>query len=307
MNYSKPIITKPLKWNENSIIELHGLGDSLFINLIQKMDTTLKLAPATTKLPNRISPWVSLATINKNVVAHITEGESFDITVNLSKAHTTDITVDFTITHDVSQVERDWRVSKDSDEHKDDFDYVAEYFAPSADADYDTTNGTITISAGDLSGSATVTTVDDALLQRGAGSFKVGLITLSNLSSGDHMIHNQAEAASVLIEDSSTYPIWTGDLELWGKGHDLQEWEPILDPDTSTIAVFNMGYEAVDDGLGGFTSGDPLMRTKIIDDIPLTEIQLRPSLDIPLDITTIEDLTNKLPFYRAVVNIGRRV
>jgi hypothetical protein len=87
---------------------------------------------------------------------------------------------------------------------------------------------------------------------------------------------------------------------------ELCEYEPIIDPDTSTTVSLDFGWNIADDGINVESFAGS---TKIIDDIPLESIMLKIPSDTPptdIDANDPVDLTTVLPNFRVQVMGGYR-
>lgn len=300
MKYKPTIVTDPLQWEDREDITIGVQGDTFFISVTPEIDQTLYLGDAPVvedKVTGRA--WLDLQ--YQDIVAIVTEGESFDIKVHINKVHDVDMYLDVTIDYEVSKAPSYIRQSPETNDTRA-VDYKNLFFSASSVDDHDIINPTyrLVIPAGSLSASVAVNTVDDKTLTGGKGFFRVMNISLTNIEFPDtYMLYPNMLEGSVLIEDSSEYPSWSGEVELWGKLHPLLDYEPLIDPDTSYTTKIAFGYD--EDG--------SMVRTKIVDDVPLHSIQLRPNnTELPTDNNEEDpiDLTNILPLYRAIVQTGRR-
>lgn len=295
MQYRPTIVSPPILYTERYTLPIGMSGDTLNISLDPEFWRGVTLSSART--PNTLpKPSVSIVEKNNSVIDTKTIGESFDVTVKLSKVLANDVTVDFNITPEIIPTWDDIRKMQDVRVAQDDFDY-SHFIKPIDVLNLDIITGTITIPAGQLEASVTITSTPYTEMFYGKGSYYSLKVELSNVVSVDDVLLNNLNSSYVLLEDSFTYPKW-GELEveLWGKMPELSYFQPIYDPETSSIVKWKFGYNTEDDGLGNITLTDPTLVTKIVDDIPLEEIQLRPvdKLAVAVDaenVTTPMDLS----------------
>ena len=303
MQYKPSIVSPPILVSETKEIAIGGLGDTLNISLDVVYDTELHLE-AKDPIPLTPKPSVRLSMKYKSIIDVITRGESFDITVELSEPLTYDISVDYIITEDRIGNWQDIRVIKEINNTPDNFNYDT-LLNELSNTELDKTSGTITITAGNLSSSDTITSSINTELFYGKGSYFCSKVEISNVIGGDVLV-NPINTAYVLYEDAIDYPKWGNfEIELWGKLPILSYYQPVYDPQTEDTVKWTFGYEEVS------LLEDPLLRTKIIDDTPLDYIQLRVSDNTltPLDLENTEspiNLVNRLPFYKCVITAGRR-
>lgn len=303
MRYEPTIVTQPLKWGEPTTILSNVSGESYNIGLTQKLDHKLHLDELK-PLSLRNKPYVYLELKADKVVDVITKGESFDIVAHLSEPLDEDITFKATITHNPSMLERHWFVSEETNQAtNDDFDYLNELTEKSKDADYDKIYVDLTILAGQTTTSATINTIDDGVMFKGKGSYKIGRVFLYNLTSTKVILHEDQYQGLIMVEDSKEYPVYKGKVEVWVKRHKLLEFEPLIDPDTSLPAVIDLGYELEDDGLGNTVMGDCTSRSLLLDYLKVYQFQLRP-LEMAEDINGVEDLSTTPPYYRAIIDVA---
>ena len=308
MKYSNTIVTQPVRSDATTEVHIDGYGDSMFISLDYEIPSQLHLPDPQPISVSRF-PSVYIEEVGKHVGAVHKMGEDLVFTLKLTEARPTDITVDYTITS-LAFTETDYRKSDKVVAHVDTSDY-SRYFLPVDLLLVEAPIATVTIPAGQLSVDVTVTTTANTVMLYGEGSYFTSNIALSNLSDPQMMLHPEHQNKFVLSEDAISYPAW-GDLEVevWGKLPEVSYYQPIIDPETSQTVTFTFGFDEVDDGLGNITLTDTVLRSKIIDDIPLDSIQFRPvEGSLPVDkenVTTPVDLTNSLPFYVIKVTTGRR-
>jgi len=310
MQYKPAIVSPPILVSETKEIAIGGLGDTLNISLDVVYDTELHLESKGT-IPLTPKPSVSLSMKHRGIIDVITRGESFDITVELTKALTTDITVDYTITEELIGGWDKLRSIKEINHTQDNFDYsVLLRTLPTDQLDLPT--GTITIPAGSTSATVTVTSTANTELFYGKGSYFSSKVVLSNIVSTEDVMLNGHSVAHILYEDALSYPKWNNfEVELWGKLPHLSYYQPIYDPETSAVVKWTFDYDEGVDELDEPILTDTTLRTKIVDDIPLDMIQLRPvdTTTVPVDIENALapiDLTTQLPFYKCIVLAGRR-
>lgn len=308
MQYKPAIISPPILVSDRKEIPIGGLGDTLNVSLDTVYDTEIHLQ-SKESIPLTPKPSVSLYMKHKDVVDVITRGESFDITVKLSQPLTQDMDVDFSITESVIP---DWNGMRKMNEISvnDNFDYNT-LIQVMPTSDLDVVNGTITILAGQTENTVTITSTANTDLFYGKGSYFCSKVTISNVSSTADVMLNHHREAYVLYEDSMSYPKWNNfEVELWGKLPNLSYYQPIEDPESGQTVTWTFDYDVGTDELGDPILTDTTLRTKIIDDIPIESIQLRPvdSNVIPVDIENVApiDLSTKLPMYKCVIVAGRR-
>jgi hypothetical protein len=88
------------------------------------------------------------------------------------------------------------------------------------------------------------------------------------------------------------------------KSHELAPFERLLNSEGSS-EIISLGYELGESGIPTDITTAGMVQ---IDDVPVQTIRLVPDTTTVLDQSIIpEDLTTKLPFYRAVIQIGRRI
>lgn len=302
MQYSSPIITPPIRWNTPSFdIPLGVSGDTIFITPIPSINRELTLPPVDNKIPLTPKAHIRIVEVFEDVSGVVLEGDTLNITVALSKPSPVDIECQLQITHDaLPDVSPDWRRDKDVEGVVDNTNYIAEYFTDTTDADFANTNITLTIPAGQTSFTQSISTVDDGVLQRGKGSYKVGKISIVSQDNPDYMIHHSKGSSTVLLEDSSDYPVWGGgEVYLWCKLGKLCEWEPILD-ETGTQAKLIFDWDKHENGV----VTDFLGHTYPIDIVPIHAIQLRPdqtTLPTDVDEAAPVDISANLPSFRVQI------
>ena len=296
MQYKPAIVSPPILVSETKEIAIGGLGDTLNISLDVVYDTELNLE-AKDPLPLTPKTSVSLSMKHKGIIDVITRGESFDITVELTEALTTDTTVEYLITESEVVGWDSIRSIKEINNTEDTFDY-SRLLTSLPSENLNKTSGTIIIPAGSLSASDTVTSTANTNIFYGKGSYfssKVELVSVDN-----DLLINPLNIAYVLYEDAVNYPKWGGgSVELWGKLPHLSYFQPIYDADTNAIVQWDFGYDP--------TLTDTILRTKQTDDTPYDSLQFRVS-GVPLDVEndTPIDLTITPPFYKVVIVAGRR-
>jgi hypothetical protein len=295
------IITPAVQFGTDLEIPIGTLGDSVHIKLSPRFDTALYFDEVETSIPKTPKKHVRLNYFKKGIVDALVEGGTFGIEAILSEPDVVDTVVDFVITHDITNLDKNVRKSRfASSTFTQDINL---FIKPSVDADFDIVLGQITILAGQTRGSATITTVDDTLLTGGKGFYKACQVELVGVDNG-YMVHHTLSNGYVLIEDSSEYPVWTGaEFELWGKNIDkstgLLDPEPIVKDDVTV--VLELGYTTEDDGV---TPKDSLARTFIVDYTPLDKIYIRCKTDSVITALDGTDISTLPPFYCAVVIVG---
>ena len=308
MKYSNTIVTPPVRTDETTEVPIGGYGDSLFISLDYDIPKTLHL-PEPDKVGTTRFPSVYIEEVGKGIGAVHKLGEDLVFTVKTSQPVLADTTVDYTITT-ATFPDVGLRASDRVHAFVDTSDYTR-FFGQTDTTLITTLTPTVTILAGTDSTVVTIPTTANTTMLYGEGSYFASQVTLSNISDPQMMIHFDLGDSYLLSEDAISYPVWNGvEIEVWGKLPHVSYYQPVIDPDTSTTVSFVFDFETADDGLGNITITDTLLRSKIIDDIPLESLQFRPvDGNSPLDIENVGaeiDLTTQLPFYTIKVTTGRR-
>ena len=206
MQYKPAIVSPPILVSETKEIAIGGLGDTLNISLDVVYDTELNLE-AKDPLPLTPKTSVSLSMKHKGIIDVITRGESFDITVELTEALTTDTTVEYLITESEVVGWDSIRSIKEINNTEDTFDY-SRLLTSLPSENLNKTSGTIVIPAGSLSASDTITSTANTNIFYGKGSYfssKVSLVSVDN-----DLLINPLNTAYVLYEDAVNYPKWGG-------------------------------------------------------------------------------------------------
>ncbi len=306
MKYNKNIISPLIRTDERITIPTEGFGDSLFISLDPVYEKTLNHEAPESVSATRF-PSVMLVEDHKNVISSVNSGEDISFKVALSNTYTSDITVDYSIevaTFPDPNI-RETKIVGVTD--------TVDYSTFFTDVDttlLDNLTGTITIPTGQAEVTHTIPTTANTVMFKGDGSFFCGKVVLSNLSEPQYMLHPELTESYFLLQDAIPYPKWgENSVEVWGRLPDVSYFQPIIDSSTDATVIFTFNYEKVDDGSGSTTLGDITLRSKIIDDVPLDAIQLRPvtgTTVVDVENETPVDLTGNLPYYKAKVVLGRR-
>lgn len=303
MNYQKAIITPPLPFTSLSDIELGGRGDSYFINLIPYTPTALTLSAVKTLMPTP-TPTINLAGDYGDCGGVVTEGEDVNLTVTLNKASTSDTTVVYTITNGAPSITNDMLKDTNVQSVDDDTDYLADFIIDSVDTDFSVMTGSVVVIAGELSATITISTLDDGILAHPYKGYKAATVTLIAQDNMDYTLNMVCCALPILIKDSSTYPTFTGEVAFYFKSHMLSSFEELHDTEDD-LQVVDVGFTL--DAEGNITEYTSALQVQV-DDVPVDVLRLLP------DETTVADLNAEAPvdislnppYYRAIVQIGRR-
>ncbi|CAH9011956.1 conserved hypothetical protein [Vibrio phage 501E54-1] len=220
------------------------------------------------------------------------EGEDVNFTISLSRVAQQDATVDWEITFERPNMGVDFKPQHLVKEGYS----VEDSHEVSTPVDYVTLTGTETILTGDQEVLVTVSTVDDLVNTLTSNQYKVSKVSLSN-PTGDTVLysHNDMDSGYLLLKDASPEAIVEGEVLVDIKMHELAEFEPLIDPDTSTQVSYNVGQDL---------EGNSELRSKIIDDTPIKAFRFTPS-----EIVSSDGLVDYLTvnrYYQIVVQSGRR-
>ncbi len=301
MNYQKSIITPPLPFDQDFDIDLGGKGDSYFINLVPYRPTPLNLTPVAT-LPLVPTPSVFLVGQHNELGDVVTEGVGITLTVKLSQDADIDTVVDWTVTHGgavANEVFQDNHVQGVEDPT----DYLTSFVQDTVDADFGALTGQVTVVAGTDEVAITITTVDDALLGTTYNSMRVATVTLTAVDNPLFTLNSSYLATPVILRDATAYPVYSGDVQVFFQSQDLLDYEQLLDAE-GTQETISLGYHL--DAASAVTDITTAGQVQI-DDIPVDKIRFSPLATTPLDLNAVpEDLLTNLPYYRAIIQIGRR-
>lgn len=304
MNYSETTITRPVRWDEEYELDIGTSGDCLWISLDPEIPVTMGMDEPD-KLSPTPKPSVYVSQEFKQVAGMNTQGEDLIFSVALSKTSPVDISIDYTLSEDLTGFDPSVRKDTTVNQEPDNTDYM-DWFTPLPVANIDSVTGTVVIPAGQLEVEVSVPTTLMSEMFKGKGSYYVTRVTLDTQDNSGYMIHYKNDTAFILQEDSFTYPKWGEcSVQVWGKVNNVSYYEPIIDNDTSTVITYDFGYEEN----GGGSWRRITLRTKIIDDTPIEKLLFVPvEGDTPVDVEndTAVDLSTNLPYYKIKVNAGRR-
>lgn len=315
MQYKSKYRSSPIRIDQKHVIDLDGTGDTVMVSIETSTDTDLNFEdiPSLALTPK---PAVMLKLSHKDTVINGSLGDDIIVEAFLKEPLPDDVSVDFSIQASTVPDWKDFRQIKSVLNTPDTFDY--DTFKADLDlTGLSTTAGTITITAGNLSGNVSITSTakPPAELFYGKGSYYVAEVVLGNVvSTSDVMLHSHQNRGYIFLEDNNTYPKWDNyAVQLWGKIEDVSYWQPLPDPATGNATAWTFGYyRELDSGGNSVLTDDPTLATRIFDDVPIDKVELRP-VDknlVPEDIQSVTgseiDLTNRLPYYTVKIITGRR-
>lgn len=305
MNYSKTVVTRPIRFDSEYQMQIGTAGDTLYISVDPEIPKTLHtLPPDSADLTPK--PSVMIQEEFKQIASVNVQGDDLVFSVLLSEANTQDITVSCEV--DNSFTTLDTSIRKDNTVNGEPEDILHhEWFKPLPTTLISSTSVDVVIPAGQIKQEVRIPTSVNTEIFKGKGSYYVSKVTIPAIDTVDYMIHHNKQSAYVIQEDSFSYPKW-GDcrVQVWGKMIGVSYFEPITDSDTGSIITYQFGYSENTDGSLGRTR----LRTKIIDDTPLEELLFIPvENDVPKDVENDVplDLSTNLPYYKIKVNAGFRM
>lgn len=292
MRYDTPIISPPFLLRDavtNTIDS--STSDTYFITVVP-----FKFPEYTLGTPVGIKPQVKNSFYieqDSNKISDIkVEGQDLIFTIKLTRPAEADTTVDWNLTFEKPSLGKDFKPS-----HIESENYLVEDSHNIAVAgDFAVATGTESIITGDQEVQVTINTTDDGVNTLSEHQYRFAKITLSN-PTGDTAIYSvdSLHEAYLLLSDASLAPVVEGGIVVDIKMHELAEYEPLLDPETSGQVTFDIGQDL---------DGKSNLRSKVIDDTPIKSFQFTPE-----DVVDVDGLVDYLTvdrYYQVIIQSGRR-
>ncbi|AUR89050.1 hypothetical protein NVP1121O_022 [Vibrio phage 1.121.O._10N.286.46.C4] len=290
MKYQTPIIPHPYSLTDTNTLDVDlKWGDSYFISLTNYTVPALNTVPREEEIRQPRNSFY-IEEMVKGIADNVVEGNDVTLTIRSLDPVGQDETVDWAITH-VGDLPNEYMITETG--NTPDINYSQTINTPTVDGAFSALTGTATITAGTDSVTVTLNTVDDAVFTGGANTFRIGTVTLSN-PSNDMLLSLNTPSSLILLEDATVVPAIEGGVLLWVKMHEMTEYEPLIDPNTSAQAGFI---------LGNSDTGESNLRTVIIDDVPMVCLRFVPDSIAAVDAS---DITAGKVFVQPVIQVGRR-
>lgn len=240
MEYNLRVVSEPIPFNQPYYVTPKAAGDSYFISLVEY--TPPQIEPLPPRKPQlRPKPSVSLVEVGEKLIDVITEGEDLNVTVMLSEASSTDVTVTLELILSDTNVSTDLFKDKRTFGVDEQVDYTG-MFSAAQPTDFTSLESSVIIPAGSLSGVVVFSSVDDTIL---TGKYKVCKVKIKSVSSStggggsSGYYHYRASLTFVPRTDSVGY-----DGNLNGNGNDFAGLAAVYDG-ANTNNNFSYTYDGV--------------------------------------------------------------